>query len=94
MRLYPLSSAIFEGPKTLLQFITLNGAVRILRSAQGLSLCQAAGYQLMLHSAYVAQTAKPANEAQPRPIRKKRILGGVRHAKQTWQPALRLSGGA
>jgi hypothetical protein len=66
----------------------------MLRSAQDLTLRQAAGYQLMLRSAYVAQAAKPADEAQPRPVRKKRILGGVRHAKQAWHPALRLSGGA
>jgi hypothetical protein len=43
----------------------------------------------MLRSANVAQAAKPADEAKPRPIRKKRTPGGVRQAKQAWQPALR-----
>jgi hypothetical protein len=33
---------------------------------QGLTLCQAANYQLMLRSAPVAQAAKPADEALPR----------------------------
>jgi hypothetical protein len=42
--------------------------------------------------AYVAQAAKPADEAKPRPVRKKRHPGGVRQAKQAWQPALRYDG--
>jgi hypothetical protein len=45
----------------------------------------------MLRGAYVAQVAKAADEVKPRLVEKNEhpVTGGVRQAKQAWQPALR-----
>jgi hypothetical protein len=44
---------------------------------------------LTLRGGHVAQAAKPADEAKPRPVRKKRTPDDAWQAKQAWQPALR-----